>query len=83
MYQEVTRLLQTLPHGPYQAIVQMVGEQQARHLTGEMRRELIMPDSEYNIPPQPNDASTSGERPAKRQRRGESIETIMDVELSE
>ena len=82
MYQEVTRLLRTLPHGPYQAVVQIVGEQQACHLAGKMRRELIMPDSEYNIQPQPNDATTSGERPAKHQRYGESIEVITDSELS-
>jgi len=63
-HQRLTGLFKALPHGPYQALCETVGEKQARILAGPSYRECTLPDADQNI----STGESSQNRPSKRPR---------------
>lgn len=69
MYSDIIQCFETLPHGPFQAVATLVGEQQAKTLADGMHKELVLPDAFHNETER--EAGPSAElnwRPNKRQR---------------
>jgi hypothetical protein len=71
LHRRLVGLFKTLPHGPFQALCEMVGEKQARVFGGASYRECALPDSKQN-----NQLGESS-RPAKRPRLAE--QEIIDL----
>ena len=84
LHTRLVTLFRSLPHGPFQALSEMVGERQAKVLAGSTYRECALLDSHQNPGvAESSRAESSRARPNKRTRLDHGGHNRIVVEISD